>query len=209
METHNSIQQPNIQLFWHIFGMKSNNNNFSWSDKCYYNKYNYDLLLMQFNYWGPFPNSKMQISKGDISHEELCKIFTNNIITKIPTYKGNPCIICPIYISKENEWHMGIVFLLDNTCESNIFYNSLNKMFQYYKNRKLLLIKIPKFEIIGKNIKIKFGSYETPSEDIWNIEYGISNDNDIEIIIETKIKMRLSHILKAVNKYLPDIKIQY
>jgi hypothetical protein len=209
---------PNIKLFWHIFGFKSNNENFAWSSKLYINKWKYDLMMMFFHYWGPFSNSKMELDITDISHEDLEFIFSTKITTRIPTYKGQPNVIVPFYVSPNNEWYIGIVFLLDSSSASDSFYHSLNKMFQYYKKMKTLLIKLPKYipnssnsskSSNSSNLKIKFGNYETIPQDIWNIHYGTSNYADTELIVESNINICLYNILKSINRYLPDIYVKY
>ena len=186
MSSSDSIAMNPIKLHWYIFSYGHINSDINW-DTCQYDCIDgRDLVMQVFHYWAPIADSTIQLAEPNVSTEEIASWFDTSVSKKIPIYKGQRYVLAPIFISRTNEWHIAIVFLLDKSVDSLGFYLRLNKLYGATMQSAISFIKIAGCEII------KFNRYESVPQQVWQIG---------------PFKMRVFHILQGIIPHLPVITI--
>lgn len=176
-----------IKLEWYVFSYGHINTPINWKTGCYDCIDGRDLMTQVFHYWANLKDSTILLEQSHITVEEISNIFDTTISKKIPIYDGQQHIIAPIFISKKNEWHMAIVFLLDSSDDSISLYWKLKKLYVDTMNLAISLVKLP----FNKDV-IKYNRYIMVPQQIWCIG---------------PFKMRVNHILLGIIPHLPSIKI--
>lgn len=186
----------NITLNWHIFSYGYINSSINWtSNILIINSPDIDLIMQILYYWGPIINSSINLEVSHISLEELNFIFDTNISKNIPIYNNEKHILAPIFITQDNTWHMGVIFLLDASDYSFQLYIRLKKLYTNTQLYYIILNNITGYDIIKYN------------------NYNVKNSKINGLICNTIwmigiYKIRLQHILLSIYPYLPKIKIQ-
>ena len=188
MPSSDMVAMNPIKLHWYIFSYGHINSRINWNTGNYDCIDGRDLVMQVLHYWAPVADSTIQLAESNVSLEKITDWFDSTVSRKIPIYKGQRHILAPIFISRSNEWHIAIVFLLDSGMESSGLYLRLKKL--YVDDMKMAISNI---RIAGRET-IKFNKYELVPQQVWQIG---------------AFKMRVHHILQGIIPYLPSIKIAH